>query len=223
MPFGPVSTDPTLGSVADASLSDVAETPDPVGVAFVVVGELCDAPHAVASTAIATIDPISPGYRSRALQCRPGDWAMVACVRLFIASDYRGGTPFVHQIHNFPESADLSGVLHLTGHSADLAADLRQPGNPAETVRSPCLIPTCTVQIPSTARALRDRSAVPSASLEVSTSCRIPHRRLHTVGIRPRRVPHLAAERCWTTCNGQSSGWGAAGPSLTFLPGSDLT
>ena len=62
MPVGPVSTAPTVGSVVDASLSVVAETPDPVGAAVVVVvDELCDEPHAAASTATAAIEPISAG------------------------------------------------------------------------------------------------------------------------------------------------------------------
>ena len=72
MPFGPVSTEPTLGRVADASLTALADVPDPVGVTFVVVGELADEAHAADSRAIAASDPMSHGYRRRDVRCRSG-------------------------------------------------------------------------------------------------------------------------------------------------------
>jgi hypothetical protein len=67
LPFGPVSTDPTLGSVAEASLIAVLEAPDPVGAAFVVVEALCVELHAAATTAIAASVPSSAGRLSREL------------------------------------------------------------------------------------------------------------------------------------------------------------
>jgi hypothetical protein len=72
MPFGPVSTEPTLGRVADASLTAVAVVPDPAGAAFVVVGGLADELHAAVTRAIAASDPMSHGYRRREVGCRSG-------------------------------------------------------------------------------------------------------------------------------------------------------
>src|SRR5450756_1339482 len=111
MPVGPVSTDPTVGSVVDASLRVVAATPDPVGAALVVVvDELCDEPHAAANMATVPIEPMSTGYRSLDRPCRPRECCMVACVGVFIAHEYRRATPFVNRFHNFLGVTGLPGA-----------------------------------------------------------------------------------------------------------------
>src|SRR5665213_2248647 len=145
MPVGPVSTDPTLGSVVDASLSVVAETPDPVGAAFVVVGELCDEPHAAASTATAAIAPISPGYRSLDRLVTPEVCCMGACVGVFIAPEYRGGTSFVHRIHKFLGAAGVPGDPGgwLTSSFISPSAGWLESSGPCPLVENQGPVETC--------------------------------------------------------------------------------
>jgi len=85
LPFGPVSTDPTCASVVDPTVSDFAETPELACAEFVVVGELCEEPHAAIRTAIAARAATGRTYRKRPFRRGPVGRLMVRAQAFVIA------------------------------------------------------------------------------------------------------------------------------------------